>query len=121
MKRLSYFILAFAVMTFLAVPAWAQKGGQGGHHGKSSTHASAHHSKHSTTRSNAGGKTQGLERAEQVQEKNTKADANRGFTVAPGVEKAETKTGAKPVGKGKSAGATKGKKGAGKDEDESKD
>ncbi len=121
MKRLSYFIIAFSVMAFLATPAWAQKGGQGGHHGKSSTHASAHHSKHSTTQSNAGGKTRGLERAEAVQEKNTKADAERGFTVAPGVEKAETKTGAKTAGKGKTTGATKGKKGTGKDEDESKD
>ncbi len=43
----------------------------------------------SMQRSNEGGKTRGLERAEESQEMNTRADKNRGFSVAPGVEKAE--------------------------------
>ncbi len=43
----------------------------------------------SMQRSNAGGQVRGLERAEASQEVNTRADKNRGFTVAPGVEKAE--------------------------------
>ncbi len=42
-------------------------------------------------RSNEGGQTRGVERAETSQEMNTRADKNRGFTVAPGVEKAERK------------------------------
>lgn len=45
----------------------------------------------SIQRSNEGGRTRGLERAEESQEMNTRADKNRGFTVAPGVEKAEQK------------------------------
>ena len=39
---------------------------------------------------NANTKTKGLNRAETVQSSNAKADANRGFSVAPGVENAET-------------------------------
>ncbi len=97
MKKVLYPLFAIVVLGFLAVPAWAQKVG-GAHraqkasvtsHETVSTPAAPEHSRMSTKRSNKGGKVRGLERAEEVQAMNTKADAKRGFTVASGVEKAE--------------------------------
>jgi len=69
MKRLLHLGLAILVAALLVMPAWAKK---------------------PSVRSNKGGATKGLERAEQVQTTN-KADAHRDFTVAPGLEKAEGK------------------------------
>jgi hypothetical protein len=64
-----------------------------------------------STRSNKGGKVKGLERAEEVQEMNKRADAQRGFTVGPGVEKAESKqAGEASVKGGKKSYTPKGKK-----------
>lgn len=64
-----------------------------------------------STRSNKGGKVKGLERAEEVQEMNKRAGAQRGFTVGPGVEKAESKQAGKASVKGgKKSHTPKGKK-----------
>jgi len=65
MKKLFHLGLAALVAAFLAMPASA---GQGNHGHK-------------------GGKVKGLERTEEVQEMNKRADAQRGFTVAPGLRK----------------------------------
>ncbi len=86
----------------LAMPAWAQRGGHGrgamssagvraasSHHLAVSSESNSLHSQKVRGRSNRHGRMRGLERAEQVQNRNTRADANRGFTVAPGVERAE--------------------------------
>ncbi len=98
MKKVLYPLFAIVVLGLLAVPTWAQKA-SGAHralkasvtsHETASTPAAPEHSRISSKRSNKGGKVRGLERAEQVQAMNTKADANRGFAVASGVEKAET-------------------------------
>ncbi len=43
-------------------------------------------------RSNKGAKVKGMNRAEAVQEMNTRADTNRGFTTAPGLATAATHT-----------------------------
>ena len=97
MKRVLYFGLAFLVFVLLAIPAAAQESERGkARHSKStSSHPAAHrmlrHRSKPRHRSNKGGKVRGKERAEEVQQMNKKADANRGFTIAPGVEKAESK------------------------------
>ena len=121
MRKAFYSGLALLVIAFFASDSWAQKGG-GHDRAKDSTHGSvtasanrdthsvdadkdAHHGKHSkktNTRSNKGGAVRGKERAEEVQGLNSKADSNRGFTTASGVEKAETK-------KGTSTSTTSGK------------
>ena len=89
MKKLFHLGLAALVAAFLAMPASA---GQGNHGHK-------------------GGKVKGLERTEEVQEMNKRADAQRGFTVAPGVEKAESKQAGKvSVKGGKKSHTPKGKK-----------
>ncbi len=95
MKRVLYLMLAVLVLGLL--PAWAQRGRHGGGTGKAaevkvSKDSASTHSQMSTERSNKGGQVRGLERAEEVQAMNAKADAKRGFTVAPGVEKAEGET-----------------------------
>ncbi len=84
MKRLLQAALAMMVALFLTAPVWAGQGkGEGHAYGRHKMHRN--HSK----RSNKYGKVRGKERAEEVQEMNKGADKNRGFTVAPGVEKAE--------------------------------
>ncbi len=79
----------------LAVAGASALGTHGGPHGGahfgSSTHASmgsTHMSSHGGVRSNAGGTTTGLTRARNSQTLNTKADDERGFTTAPGLDKA---------------------------------
>lgn len=84
MKRLFQAALAMMVASFLTAPVWA---GQGKGHGHAYGHHKMHH-KHGK-RSNQGGAVTGKERAEEVQGMNTGADKNRGFTVAPGIEKTE--------------------------------
>ncbi len=115
MKKVLYPLFAIVALGLLAVPTWAQKASGGAHralkasvtsHETASTPVAAEHSRMSSKRSNKGGKVRGLERAEQVQAMNTKADANRGFAVASGVEKAET---AKSSRHGKRAPQTKAK------------
>lgn len=127
MKKLLHSGLTLVVLAFLTTPAWAEKGGHShgspaaASHSKGASH-SVGHKRMSSKRSNKRGDVHGLERAEEVQAMNTKADANRGFTVAPGVEKAEGETTAKPGTSGKSKGkANKGGPGDDKDQDESKD
>ena len=79
----------------LAVVGASARGSHaGGHmstHSAMSTHSSmgsTHMNSHATTRSNAGGATTGLTRARDAQTLNTKADDERGFTTAPGLDKA---------------------------------
>ncbi len=95
MKRLIGLGVAIVVAVFLAAPGYARQGrGQGG--GNSSGARLSSHAPKPNTRSNKGGKVRGRERAEEVQEMNKRADRERGFDVAPGVEKAEAgKTGKK--------------------------
>lgn len=140
MKKVLYSGVAVLVFAFLTVPAWAQEGGGGHGSGKSvkasskskaSTHASAGaHTPASGTRSNKGGEVRGTARAEEVQKMNTRADEERGFTVAPGLAKAEQQAGGK-TGEQKSEhgkATSQEKKGKGKEhkpgqlgKDESKD
>ncbi len=82
MKRLLQAALAMMVALFLTAPVWADQG-KGHAYGRHKMHHN--HSK----RSNKYGKKHGKERAEEVQEMNKGADKNRGFTVAPGIEKTE--------------------------------
>jgi len=92
MKKVLYCSVAFLAALLLVIPTAAQKG-----------------------RSNRGGNVRGNERAEEVQEMNKKADANRGFTVAPGVEKAESKKKDHDADRDKDKGKHKGRhKGKGK-------
>jgi hypothetical protein len=110
MKRVLYSGLAVMVMACLTSPAWAQKGGHGRgmgaagasqgmsgmesttgtQHGKSQGKSSSHRQSMSSQRSNKGGATRGLSRAEQVQQMNNKADVQRGFTTAPGMGTAQS-------------------------------
>ncbi len=84
MKRLLQAALAMMVALFLTAPVWAGQGkGEGHAYGRHKMHRN--HSK----RSNKHGAVRGKERAEEVQGMNTRADKNRGFTVAPGIEKTE--------------------------------
>jgi len=88
----------------LTIPVWAQRGfvGQahvsaratsdtrlGSSHVAGSTHISTIARAEASERTNKHGKVRGRERAEAAQSMNTSADANRGYTVAPGVEGAE--------------------------------
>jgi hypothetical protein len=118
MKKLLYTGLALLVFGCLAMPASAQ----GQAHGKSAVHSKASTHSQASARSNKGGQVRGLQRAAEVQSMNGRADAKRGFTVAPGVEKAEgetaTKTTHKTTAKGKSATH---RTSTGEDADESKD
>ena len=117
MKKSVYAALALLVTAFLTMPGWARQGNA--HHGtgKASTHhhTSSSKSPHAGARSNQGGKVRGLERAEEVQAMNKRADANRGFTVAPGVEKAESLQAGKTAAKTGKKSQTR--KGNDKDED----
>ncbi len=83
MKKVLYLSLAFLATVLLAMPAAAQRAG-GGKSGSSGPSMDR-------DRSNHGGQVRGNERAEEVQQMNKRADAHRGFSVAPGVEKAESK------------------------------
>lgn len=120
MKKMLRSGLAIVVLVFLAMPAWAHKASQA--YGPAGSSSAASHSKRavhpaghkrmSSKRSNKGGDVRGVERAEEVQTMNKKADANRGFTVAPGVEKAEAHITAKRGSRGMSRGkANKGGRG----------
>ncbi len=98
--------LSALILALVAVPAWAQHRSAAGDRHASSAAITApnqepkpERTRMSTLRSNKGGKVRGRERAEQVQALNAKADTKRGFTVAPGVEKAEGKTPAKTQGR----------------------
>ncbi len=108
MKKVLYGGLTFFVLTCLSFPAWAQKGGQGGQGashaaaGMSHSRKSSHKSSMAAERSNKGGAVRGKTRAEQVQQENTKADTERGFTEAPGLSQTT----------GQAAGKTKGKSAA---------
>jgi len=99
----------FLALAFLSTAVLAQRGGHGHGSGIASgaPHPGQHHGLHSgkskdkvadskktkeNTHSNKGGAVRGKERAEEVQGTHKKADANRGFTTASGVEKAEAKT-----------------------------
>jgi len=99
MKKVVYSGLALLVLVCLTGTAWAQKGGRGGgggkpagvraaSHGKASTPSASKASPTSVERSNKGGEVRGQERAEEVQSMNTKADTERGFTTAAGLEQA---------------------------------
>jgi hypothetical protein len=116
MKKILYLGLAFLVFGFLALPAFARANS----HGKSATHIKTSKASKSTAHSNKGGTVKGLERAEEVQAANSKADAKRGFTVAPGVEKAEGET-VSPGKKAKGKSALHTGSTGDKDQDESKD
>ncbi len=112
MKTLFHLGLAALVAASLSVPASARQGNHSHGAGKSTGPAKSLPSESSkaSARSNKGGKVKGLERAEEAQEMN-KADAQRGFTVAPGVEKAEGKQAGKTTVKGgKKSHATQGNK-----------
>ena len=102
MKRLFHLGLAALVAASLYVPASARQGNHSHGAGKSTGPAKSLPSESSkaSTRSNKGGKVKGFERAEEAQEMNKGADAQRGFTVAPGVEKAEAKQAGKTTVKG---------------------
>ncbi len=113
MKRLFQFGVAALVAAFLAVPASAGQGNHSHGVGKSSNHVKSLPSKSSnaSAHSNKGGEVKGLERAEEVQGMNKRADAQRGFTVAPGVEKAEgEQVGKTSVKGGKKSHTPKGKR-----------
>ncbi len=116
MKKILYLGLAFLGFAFLGLPAFARANS----HGKSATHAKTSKASKSTAHSNKGAAVKGLERAEEVQTADSKADAKRGFTVAPGVEKAEGKT-ASPGKKAKGKSASHASSTGDKDQDESKD
>jgi hypothetical protein len=102
MKGMFHLGLAALVAGFLAMPAPAGQGNHSQGAGKSTSHAKSLPSASSkaSTRSNKAGKVKGLERAEEVQGMNKRDDAQRGFTVAPGVEKAESKQAGKASVKG---------------------
>jgi len=127
MRNVAYLALAVLVSGFLTLPAWAQKGGKDHAAGKASAslHAkSSTHTSMASQRSNKGGAVRGKARAEEVQAMNTKADAERGFTEAPGF----SQTGKQNMGKGSTKGqsATHSQKGqqhksGADDADESKD
>ncbi len=109
MKRTLYVGLAALVFASLSAPAWAQKGGHGRGAGKSTAVSGAPHGKSAThasqarQRSNKGGEVRGLDRAKEVQGMNAKADAERGFTTAPGLDKASGKASQKAGGTGQGA------------------
>lgn len=139
MKKVLCSGLTILVLGFLTVPAWAQKGGHGQGagksmgasgvtHGKASSHSPSSHSSMAGERSNKGGQVRGRERAREVQGMNTTADTERGFTTAPGLDKADQQAGKHTAGHGQSAphgkqGNTPRGKGKGNDndQDESKD
>jgi len=104
MKNALYCTTALLVLALLPTSASAQRSGRSHESGiRSSRNHDSDKSKNTAkdtdsskvakqNRSNKGGAVRGKARAEQVQSLNNKADTNRGFTIAPGVEKAETKT-----------------------------
>ncbi len=100
--------MASLVLACLSLPAWAQKGSYGGVRtahaatGMSHSKKSSHKSSMAADRSNKGGAVRGETRAEEVQQENSKADAERGFTEASGMTPTT----------GKAAGQTKGKSAA---------
>ncbi len=124
MKKALHLGLGLFVLLFFAVSGWASHGRRGKSSGNSATGLTHSHAVKSSARSNAGGKTRGTERAEQIQSKNTTADTNRGFTTAPGLDKAEKHSAEEKAehAKGKaSAKKSKGKKADTDDKDESHD
>ncbi len=108
MRKMVYVGMALLVLACLSLPAWAQKSGHGesgaSHAATGMSHSkkSTHKSSMATDRSNKGGAMRGKTRAEEVQQENTKADTERGFTEAPGLTQTT----------GKAAGQTKGKSAA---------
>jgi len=120
MRKVVYSGLALLVLGCLAGTAWAQKGGRGGgggkpagvraaSRGKASTPSASKASPTSVERSNKGGEVRGTERAEEVQSMNTKADTERGFTTAPGLEKAGQPAAEKEKAKQKVRDRSKGR------------
>ena len=115
MKKLLYTGLALLIFGLVAVPSWAQKGGQGKAEVKSDTKAKSAVAKSKTTtsktdnksaslksesseRSNSGKtsrKLHGRARAEEVQGLNTKADSKRGFSAGKGLTKSKKGAGDK--------------------------
>jgi hypothetical protein len=106
-NKLFHGMLAIAVCGFLTSPVWAR--GQGGSHGNSAMHAhsanghSAH--AHHSMRSNKGGAVRGLNRAQQAQSMNSKADTERGFTSAPGMTHATSNASTQAGGNGAQSGS----------------
>jgi len=109
MRKLIIGSTALFFWLLTAAPTWAQRVHVGGG-AAASTRMSGMAQTHATitapratiptdsraaVRANAKVTTRGLERAETTQSLNTKADANRGSTVASGVEKAETRQAAR--------------------------
>ena len=116
-NRILIWIAAFGLTSSLAIPGWAQRGGHG--RGMSMSKSPAAISRPATrasqpskaqARSNRGGKVRGRQRAEEVQTMNTRADANRGFTVAPGLQKSERHATSKNAKRSKRAHVRKAKK-----------
>lgn len=104
MRKLFVTFTVCGLALWLAIPASAQRSHGGGlglsAHGSSNTaigarglgsgaDISSSARMGAAARANKGGHVRGLGRAEAVQSSNTRADVNRGFTVAPGVEAAE--------------------------------
>ena len=101
MKRVPYSGLAFLILALLSMPAWAQARSHSNapvhtgfsraksSRGRSSRHATVSRHAKPNDRSNKGGRVRGRERAEEVHLMNRRRDAHRGFTAAPGVERAE--------------------------------
>ncbi len=106
MRKLSSTGMALLVLMCLSLPAVAQKGsnGRGGKSlaatGMSHSKKSSHKSSMSAERSNKGGAVRGKARAEEVQQENTKADTERGFTEAPGMAQTTGKAAGQAKGKG---------------------
>lgn len=121
MNKLFHAGLAIFVVSLLTTLGWARQGRSEHGTAKAPAHArmSSPRSSKASARSNRSGKVRGLERAEGVQEMNKRADAERGFTVAPGVEKAEKHQAGEKAGKAGKKGKTR--KGNAEGTDEPKD
>jgi len=122
MKKLGHLFLALLVSLSMSLPVLAKEG-------KSHHTSTSKHTPKSAVRSNKGGKAAGeptgTARAKEVQALNKRADANRGFTTAPGLNKDKDKDKDKDADKSKKDKDDKSKpkknKGGDKDGDESKD
>ncbi len=122
MKRLLHLGLATLVVAFVAIPAVADSGKHGHRARGSPSHVKvSSKSSKASVRSNKGGKVKGRERAEEVQEMNKRADARRGFSVAPGVENAEGKHATKKTVKAHKKGHTHNGKKNHTDQDDDRD
>ncbi len=110
MKKSFAIVMGCAIALWLAVPAWAQRGPRAGGGaamsarstsmlGANTRHTSMGMKTRNSTsarasakmRSNKGATLKGIDRADAVQNMNTRADTNRGFTTAPGLATATTK------------------------------